>query len=224
MLGPWAPQNRIRIGPKIYQKNDVVLELFWGRLGLPFGPSWAPKSGQDRPKRPPRSPQEAPRSLQDPPCQPYLCEKVIFQKVLKNTWKNNDFAPQRGPQIVPRWPQERSRWSKIAPRRLQDLPKKILQTFFVHHIFRLRFGMVFGSNLGSFSTPLGCPKRPQNRYKKHPKITLSQDSLEIRSKTASDPHRAPQRPPDPASDPHGAPPTPPDPPPGASPRPLQEYL
>ena len=35
---------------------------------------------------------------------------------------------------------------------------------------------------------------------------LSQDSLEIRSKAASDPHGAPQRPLDPASDPHGAPP------------------
>ena len=135
-----------------------------------------------------------------------MCQNMCFQQVLKNKWKNNDFASQRGPQIVPRWPQERSRWSKIDPRRLQVLPKKILQTFFVHHIFRLRFGMVFGSNLGSFSTPLGCPKRPQNRYKKHPKITLSQDSLEIRSKTASDPHGAPQRPLDPASDPHGAPP------------------
>ena len=66
-----SPPGRTKIGPKSHQKSikktNVVLDSFWGRLGLPFGTSCAPKSGQERPKRPPRSPQEAPRSLQDPP-------------------------------------------------------------------------------------------------------------------------------------------------------------
>ena len=62
-----SPQDRIKIASKIHQKNHVVLDSFLARLGLPLGPSWAPKMNQDRPKRRPRAAQEAPRSLQDPP-------------------------------------------------------------------------------------------------------------------------------------------------------------
>ena len=69
----------------------------------------------------------------------------MFQKVLKNLRKNNDFAPL----AASKWPQDGLKFGqdglkfgqdgpKIGLRRLQDLPKTILKRFFLHLLFRLR--------------------------------------------------------------------------------------
>jgi hypothetical protein len=84
---------------------------------------------------------------------------------------------------------------KIGPRRLQDLPKTSLNHFFMHLRFRLRFWSVLGVQLRLHVTPLGHPRRPPNRCKKRPKITLPQDGLQDRSKTAPDPPKRLPRPP-----------------------------
>ena len=145
----------------------------------------------------------------------------MFQKVLKNLRKNNDVAPpaaSKSPQDGLKFGQD---GPKIGLRWLQDLPKTILKTFLLHRLFRLRFGSVFAPTWAS-SPPLGRPRRPQNRFKKHPKITLPQDGLQDRSKTAQDGSKTAPDPPKGAPRP---PRTPPGPPPNASqeaPRSLQE--
>ena len=103
---------------------------------------------------------------------------------------------------------------KIAPRRLQDLPKTILKRFFLQLLFRLRFWSVFAPTWAPFPPPWGSqddPKiaqdDPKINSKKRPKIMLPQDGLQDRSKTAQDGSKtAPDSP-------KGAP-RPPRPPPG----------
>ena len=109
----------------------------------------------------------------------------LIEKPLK---KNNDFAPPGRLEIVPRWPQLRPRWpkdhSKTAPRPPQDdLEALLFATSFSSSIL-----VRFCSNLGSICLPppVGRPKCLQNRFKKHSKITLPQDGLQDRSKTAQD--------------------------------------
>ena len=81
--------------------------------------------------------------------------------------------------------------SKTSPRRPQDDVEALLFA----SSFPSSIWVRFGSNLGSISHPLGRPKRPQNRTKKHTKIMLPQDGLQDRSKTAPDPPQGAPRPP-----------------------------
>ena len=66
-------QDRFKIASKI----DPKKMSFWSRFGLPLGSSWAPKFGQDRSKRPPRSLQE-PQDRSKTPHDDHLYAKKCF--------------------------------------------------------------------------------------------------------------------------------------------------
>ena len=66
--------------------------------------------------------------------------------------KINDFGSPSRPKIALRWPQARSRWPKIGPRRLQDGSKTVLKGIvsllkidFDFALFWDRFWLHFGS-------------------------------------------------------------------------------
>ena len=97
---------------------------------------------------------------------------------------------------------------KIAPRRLQDLPKTILKTFLLHRLFRLRFGSVLGPTWAPFDPPLGAQDGPKIDSKNVRKSRCRKMASKIaprRPKIAPrrprTPQRAPQDPPDPPPDP-----------------------
>ena len=76
---------------------------------------------------------------------------------MKNLWKNNDLGSPGQLQIDPRWPQARSRWPKIDPRRLQDgLEECFCRCSKSSSIWR-RLGVVLGSILAPFGLPKCVP-------------------------------------------------------------------
>ena len=182
---------------------------FWSRLGVVLGSLLDPLGRPNRAKIGPRGPQVRPKRPQDRSKtgqdEHFYAKNMCFQKVLKNLRKNNDFAPPGRLEIVPRWPQVRPRWpkdrSKTAPRPPQD----DLQELRFASSFSSSILVRFGSNLGSICPPLGRPRRHRNRPKKRPKITLPQDGLQDRSKTAPDPLQGAPRPPGPPPHPSRVP-------------------
>ena len=86
--------------------------LFWTLSGIQITSSSAQEV--------PRSPQDATRRPQDRSRLPSLFKIVIYQKIMNNQTKINDLGSLGRLQIAPRWPQAKSRWPKIDPRRLQD--------------------------------------------------------------------------------------------------------
>ena len=93
---------------------------------------------------------------------------------------------------------------KIAPRRLQDLPKTILKTFLLHRLFRLRFWSVLAPTWAPFDPPLGAQDGPKIDAKNVRKSRCRKMASKIaprRPKMAPrrprTPQRAPQDPPDP---------------------------
>ena len=73
---------------------------------------------------------------------------------MKNQWKNNDSGSLGQLQIDPRWPQARSRWPKIDPRRLQDG----LENCFCRCSKSSLIWDLLGVVLGSILAPFGLPK------------------------------------------------------------------
>ena len=58
-------------------------------------------------------------------------------------------------------PRRRPRRAKIAPRRLQDLPKTIFKRFFLQLLFRLRFWSVLAPTWAPFAPPMATQNHPQ---------------------------------------------------------------
>ena len=88
-------------------------------------------------------------------------------------------SPSR-PKIAPRWPQARSRWPKIGPRRLQDVSKTVLKGIcsllkidFEFASFGNRFGIDFGSLCPPQMPPFWDPFGAQHRSKNRSEIGLS---------------------------------------------------
>ena len=122
---------------------------FWRRFWTLLGAQIASSSAQEAP----RSLQDAPRRPQDEPKLPSSLKILFFQKVVKNPRKNNDSGSPGQLQIDPRWPQARSRWPKIDPRRLQDgLEKCFCRCSKSSSIWR-RLGVVLASILAPFGLP-----------------------------------------------------------------------
>ena len=102
----------------------LVLDSFWGRLGLLLAPFWDPKSGHVGPK---------------------VCrEAVLFRK--HQCSRNIGKRKARATFLTPRWAQDRL---KTGPRRVQERSKS--HAFFVLNFesFWNRLGLVWGVALGS---------------------------------------------------------------------------
>ena len=98
---------------------------------------------------------------------------------------------------------------KIAPRRLQDLPKTILKTFLLHRLFRLRFWSVLAPTWAPFAPPLGAQDGPKIDAKNVRKSRCRKMASKIAPRR---PKIAPRRPRTPQRAPQDPPDTPPDPP------------
>ena len=124
----------------------------------------------------------------------------MFQKVLKNTRKINDFGSPGRLQIAPRWPQARSRWPKIDPRVLQDVLEECFCRCSKSSSIWRRLGVVLGSILVPFSLPKCFPFGTLLAPKIHQKIDLKSNCAKGRSKIAPRAHKTlpgvPRAPPD----------------------------
>ena len=164
---------------------------------------------------------------------------MIFQKSLKNLRKFNDFGSSSRPKIAPRWPQARSRWPKIGPRRLQDdLEERFFRSQKTTSILR-RFGFVLGPILAPFAPPNAvllapfwrsksikksirnraaqkvAPRSPRDRPRPSQDVPQTPSGpLKTPSRTPQDAPRSPRTPPGPPKMPPGPPPDAPRCPPG----------
>ena len=150
----------VKLGLKSQKKSIKKLTSFWCCSWRLLGPFWrlfwtllgaqiSPSSAQEVP----RSPQDTPRRQQDWPRWPSLFKIVMFQKVMKNKRKFNDFDSPGRSQITPRRPQAWSRWLKIDPRPLQDgLQEFLFYSSFSHPFFVIpeRNSISLNSNLTPF--------------------------------------------------------------------------
>ena len=117
----------------------------------------------------------------------YFLQKVDFQKNERRVGHSTILTPRRHP-----------RRAKIAPRRLQDLPKTILKSVF--SLLKIAFDFDsfwdrFWLHFGSPNASLLAPFSHQNRSKNRCEIGLLQKSLQDRPKSAQDPPKTPPGPP-----------------------------
>ena len=100
------------------------------------------------------------------------------------------------PPAAPKSPQDGLKFGqdgpKIAPRRLQDLPKTSLKNFFWHLLFRLRFWSVLGPTWAPFDPPLGAQDGPKIDSKNVRKSRCRKMASKIAPRRPRTPHRAPQ--------------------------------
>ena len=143
---------------------------FCSRFRCLLGPFWPPfwvllgaqpKSAQVRPKRP----QDRPKMASRPAKMTFFMPNRDFSKIVKILRKINGFGSPSRPKIAPRWPQARSRWPKIGPRRLQDGLETILKRIFSLlnidfdlKLFWDRFWLHLGSQNASLWGPFLLPK------------------------------------------------------------------
>ena len=127
-----------------------------------------PKTTRDDPQTAPTPPKTAPSWAPRWLRKRYGVKNVIFQKVLKNARKINDFEPQippkttlDDPKSAPRPPRKRPRPAKTAPRPPQDRPRRPKT---------------------ATTTPHDRARPPQDRprAKKDPNINLSEQEREAR--------------------------------------------
>ena len=117
------------------------------------------------------------------------------------------------PPAAPKSPQDGLKFGqdgpKIAPRRLQDLPKTSLKNFFWHLLFRLRFWSVLGPTWAPFDPPLGAQDGPKIDSKNVRKSRCRKMASKIAPRRAKIAPRRPRTPPKGAPRPSRPPPGPP---------------
>ena len=121
-----------------------------------------------------------------------------FSKILKILRKINGFGSPSRPKIAPRWPQARSRWPKIGPRRLQDDSKTVLKGIFSllkidfdFESFWDRFWLHFGSQNASLWAPFWRSKSIKKTIRNRTALKVAPRSPQERPRRSQDAPRTP---------------------------------